>query len=165
MRAAIWIAVLFAAFVLAWQLQDRWASARRAERDAAYSRVALEGTEIPQGFGRVVIGEPSGAEPILVQEPPAKTSDSAATTRSPTSGGAQIGAIIPRSASESSALHRHVVRKGESLSKICAAFYGTARKDVVEAVARANGLTNAGAIREGQDLVLPTLDELRSAPR
>ncbi len=169
MRAAIWIAVLVAAFVLAWQVENRWADARRAERDEAYSRIATSGTETPAGFGRVVIGEPSGAPPILGQQPSPTGSANRAGTgakSSPESGGAaKIETGGNGQAARPVALGRHVVRKGESLSKICAAFYGTARKDVVEAVARANGLTNSGAIREGQALVLPTLEELHSSPR
>lgn len=165
MRAAIWIALLVAAFVLAWQLEDRWSDAHRAERDAAYSRITADESALPEGFGRVVVGAPSGADPILGQQPP----DVGSGTRTGMDAtSTNVGAEPARSASPPSnpaGLRRHVVRKGESLSKICAAFYGTARKDVVDAVARANGLTNSGAIREGQALVLPTLEELRAAPR
>lgn len=163
MRAAIWIAVLVAAFVLAWQLQDRWANARRAERDAAYSRITPDDARTPEGFGRVVVGAPSGADPILGQQPPSVVSGGGTGASSKDAGA--DSAKSPGPGSGSSTPSRHVVRKGESLSKICAAFYGTARKDVVDAVARANGLTNAGAIREGQTLVMPTLEELRAAPR
>jgi len=161
LRAAIWIAVLVAAFVLAWQLQDRWANARRAERDAAYSRVTADGTGNPEGFGRVVVGAPSGADPILGQQHQNVGTGPGASPRA-------VGAEPQKSANPApgaTTMRRHVVRKGESLSKICAAFYGTARKEVVDAVARANGLTNSSAIREGQELVMPTLEELRAAPR
>lgn len=147
MRAALWIAVLLAAFVLAWRIQERWAAERRDERDAAYG-VASESED---GFGRVVVGEPSGAAPIVVTPPPAARPASGAAPV-PTSAGADR-------------LRHHVVQSGESLSKICAAYYGTARKDVVEAVARANGLSSPETVRAGQRLVLPPLTELKSAPR
>jgi nucleoid-associated protein YgaU len=143
MRAALWIAVLLAAFVLAWRIQDRWAAERREERDAAYGLAS----ESEDGFGRVIVGEPSGAAPILVTPPPA-----APTAPVPNAAGADR-------------LRHHVVQKGEALSKICAAYYGTARKDVVEAVARANGLASPEMVRAGQRLVLPPLAELKSAPR
>lgn len=152
MRAALWIAVLIAAFVLAWMIQERWADARREERDAAYARPSEVGTDLPEGFSRVVVGEPSGAAPVTPPSPPApRAAPDPGRGGSPSANGDR--------------LRHHVVVKGESLSKICAAFYGTARKDVVEAVARANGLSNPEAVRAGQQLVLPPLQELRAQPR
>ncbi|MCY2958723.1 MAG: LysM peptidoglycan-binding domain-containing protein [Planctomycetota bacterium] len=157
MRAALWIAVLLLAFVLAWRIQERWADGRREERDAAYARPSEAGAAVPEGFSRAVVGEPSGAAPItppLAARPPNPT---------PRPGGkpGQDGAAP----TGSDKLRHHIVQKGDSLSKICAAAYGTARRDVVEAVARANGLSNPEAVRIGQQIVLPPLSELRSPPR
>lgn len=148
MRAALWIAVLLAAFVLAWRIQDRWAAERRDERDAAYG--IRSGSASDDGFGHVVVGEPSGAAPIVVTPPPAAPR--------PANGAAPAPSGADR-------LRHHVVQSGESLSKICSAYYGTARKDVVDAVARANGLSSPETVRAGQRLVLPPLAELRSPPR
>ncbi|MBL8694002.1 MAG: LysM peptidoglycan-binding domain-containing protein [Planctomycetes bacterium] len=159
MRVAIWVALLVAAFVLAWQIQERWAEARRAERDAAYGRVSSGEGNLPEGFGRVIVGAPSGADPI--ERPrPAPTSDEEHET--------EAGGSTGRAAQgqpDARRLRRHVVQRGDSLSEICAAAYGTSRKAVVDAVARANALPNPGAIREGQELVLPPLEELSSPPR
>jgi len=154
MRAALWIAVLVAAFVLAWKIQERWADDRRAERDAAYARPSEAGGELPEGFSRAVVGEPSGAAPIL---PPV------VNTPVPRTGGAADSSSSGASAADT--LRHHLVKSGDTLSQICAAAYGTARKDVVEALARANGLSEPEALRIGQQLVLPPLAELRSPPR
>lgn len=152
MRAVLWIAILVAAFVLAWQVQDRWAAERREERDAAYARLPDGGGDLPEGYSRAVVGAPSGAAPVLPSESARPVGRPAAPAPEP-------------SASGTGSLRRHVVQKGDVLSKICSAYYGTARKDVVDAVARANGLADPQALRVGQQLVLPPLDELRSAPR
>ncbi len=147
MRAALWIALLLAAFVLAWRIQDRWATERRQERDAAYARFSEADGVLPEGFSRVVVGRPSGAD--IVEPPPGSR-----PTARPDAG--------PESSAhgEPTELARHVVVAGDSLSEICERHYGTSRKAVVEAVARANGLSNPGAIRVGQRLVLPALSDL-----
>ena len=54
----------------------------------------------------------------------------------------------------------HVVQPGENLGRICAQVYGTSDKRLVEAVAKANGLTSPNAIRVGQTLVLPDRAQL-----
>lgn len=152
MRALLWISVLLATFVLAWMIQDRWAAERREERDAAYARPSDGGSDLPEGFTRVVVGEPSGAAPVVPPTPPVP----------------RPGTASPRDTGGAAAndrLRHHVVKPGDSLSKICAAFYGTARKDVVDAVARANGLSKPEALRAGQQLVLPPLQELKGPPR
>lgn len=153
MRAVLWIAVLLAAFVLAWKIQDRWSDDRREERDAAYARPSEAGAALPEGYSRAIVGEPSGAAPVtppVVQQPVPR---------------AKAGARPPEDAGSTGTLRHHVVQKGDSLSKICSAAYGTARKDLVEALARANGLSNPEALRIGQQLVLPPLAELKAAPR
>ncbi len=163
MRAALWIAVLIAAFVLAWRIQERWSAERREERDAAYARPSDEA--LPEGFSRAVVGRPSGAPAVDV--PPAMRAQ-----RSPAADGLDAGR--PDSERQHSdgddpkqgdGLRRYVVADGDSLSKICVAVYGTARKEVVDAVARVNGLADPGAIRVGQHLVLPPIADLMSVPR
>lgn len=52
---------------------------------------------------------------------------------------------------------KHVVRSGETLYRIVLRAYGSAPAELVEAVAKANGLRDAGAISEGQTLTLPSL--------
>ena len=50
--------------------------------------------------------------------------------------------------------------KGQSLSTICAAHYGTSRIEIVQALARYNHIERVDAIREGQKLRIPPLDAL-----
>lgn len=49
------------------------------------------------------------------------------------------------------------VQKGDTLYRIVLRAYGTAPKELVDAVARANGLEDAGAISPGQKIRLPSL--------
>lgn len=163
MRAALWIAILIAAFVLAWRIQERWSADRREERDAAYARPSDEA--LPEGFSRAVVGRPSGA--AAVEVPPASRTSHASEpsggeTHVPDPQRTGSPGITPKSGD---GLRRYVVADGDSLSKICAAVYGTARKEVVDAVARANGLADPGSIRVGQHLVLPPIADVMSVPR
>ncbi|MGH7150636.1 MAG: hypothetical protein ACREIU_08060 [Planctomycetota bacterium] len=50
-----------------------------------------------------------------------------------------------------------LVRRGDTLSGIVRAHYGSARPALIEAVRARNGLTDAGRIREGAVLHLPPL--------
>jgi nucleoid-associated protein YgaU len=149
MRVALWIAVLLAAFAVAWLVQERWAQARRDERDAAWQRPAGDAGDLPEGYSRAVVGAPSGSPPIV---PPAAPPPAAQPA--------------PRKDVQASPQPvNHRVRKGETLSEICAGFYGTARADVVEALARRNGLSKPEVLRAGQVIVIPPLAELRAQPR
>ena len=58
-----------------------------------------------------------------------------------------------------------VVQQGQSLSAICQSHYGTARQDVVAALARFNGVADANRLREGMKLRLPPLERLTASPR
>lgn len=162
MRAALWIAVLIAAFVLAWRIQERWSADRREERDAAYARPSDEA--LPEGFSRAVVGRPSGAPAVDVPPAarPSNSSESNRDTARPESKRQGSSGNDPKSGDVT---RRYVVADGDSLSKICAAVYGTARKEVVDAVARANGLADSGSIRVGQELVLPPIADVMSVPR
>ncbi len=152
MRVALWIAVLLAIFAVAWVAQDRWAQARRGERDAAWQspagQPANQPSDLPEGFSRAVVGAPSGSPAVTPTPapPPVQAAPRAGVQGSPKS-------------------INHRVLKGETLSEICAGFYGTARADVVDALARRNGLSKPEALRAGQMIVIPPLAELRAQPR
>jgi nucleoid-associated protein YgaU len=148
MRVALWIGVLLAIFAVAWLVQDRWAQARRDERDAAWQRPPGRSedpaSELPEGFSRAVVGAPSGSPAITPPEPPPP-----------------VKPAVHANAPASSQPMKHTVKPGETLSEICAGFYGTARADVVDALARRNGLSKPEALRAGQTIVIPPLAELR----
>ena len=52
----------------------------------------------------------------------------------------------------------HEVAEGETLYRIVLNAYGTAPEDLVEAVAKANGLIDSAAIETGQPLELPSIE-------
>jgi len=56
----------------------------------------------------------------------------------------------------------HKVQSGETLSKIAATYYGDHRKFAI--IAEANGISDVTAIRMGQELRIPELNEARVAP-
>lgn len=51
----------------------------------------------------------------------------------------------------------HAVRSGETFYRIVLRAYGTAPPELIDAVAKANGLRDPSQIREGQQLKLPSL--------
>jgi phage tail protein X len=57
------------------------------------------------------------------------------------------------------------VGAGETLSTICQEHYGTARPEVVAAVARANRIEKIDRIRAGTKLLLPVLTGLEQDRR
>lgn len=63
----------------------------------------------------------------------------------------------PKPAEPPPAPLQHVVKDGENLYRIVLKAYGTAPEALVDAVARANGLRDAGTISPGQTLTLPSL--------
>jgi nucleoid-associated protein YgaU len=148
MRVALWIAVLLAVFAVAWLVQERWAQARRDERDAAWQRPAGDAGDLPDGFSRAVVGAPSGSPAVTPLQPPPSAQPA------PRAGARTAPSPV-----------QHRVKPGETLSEICAAFYGTARADVVAALARHNGLSKPEALRAGQVLAMPALSELKAQPR
>jgi nucleoid-associated protein YgaU len=104
-------------------------------------------------WGRIVVGNPSGAAPY---EP------SAAAAHAPVPA-APKEREVPRpggTATPASREFQLVVQRGQTLSGICQGHYKTARKEVVEAVARHNRIDRVAEIREGQKLSLPPLDSL-----
>jgi nucleoid-associated protein YgaU len=145
-RAVLWILFLLALFGAAVLYQTRFTDAARAERDARKAR-ATRDADLPDGWGRAVIGEKSGA-PLI--DPPPGTRPSPAEPRA-ADPAAPLG---PTQETE------HVVLKGQSLSTICAAHYGSGRNELVQALARYNRIERVDAIREGQKIRIPPLESL-----
>ena len=116
---------------------------RKTSTEAASSEPAA--SDLPAGWGSVVLGAPSGAVP------PAAQPQTPPTTPTP------VAAPAPAPEPESEL----VVAPGQSLSMICKEHYGTASVALVEALARFNQLENANAVRAGQKLRLPPLATLQ----
>lgn len=150
MRAALWILSLLVLFATAWLVQARWREAAARELGRAELR------PLDQGWSRALVGRPSGVEPVDVpprapkEGPPAE----AAPVQTPRDPSLEQRTPAP-------AAVRHVVATGETLASICALHYGSKKKDVVAALARFNGLADANALRAGQTLLVPRIEDLR----
>jgi nucleoid-associated protein YgaU len=131
----LWLgaAALLACFALALALL------RRTEPPPAEA-------QLPPGWGSVVLGAPSGAEPPTEAKPQA-----------PEPAPAPQPAPEPPAARE----FELTVSPGQTLSAICKEHYGTASVALVEALARFNQLESANSVRAGQKLRLPPLETLQ----
>ena len=147
LRSLIGLGILGCLFVLGKLLwQDTLDSfAKEHERRAALSNAQLLGdAELPakqEGWSRLIIGAPSGAAPAApLPQLPALVPQTQATapgTAAPLAGDFEL-----------------YVRKGQTLGAIVKQHYGHAPKELVEAVARYNGI-QADALRESWKLRLP----------
>ncbi|MBL8857829.1 MAG: LysM peptidoglycan-binding domain-containing protein [Planctomycetes bacterium] len=145
MRILLWILLLLCAFAGVSLYHSHFTADAREQRAAAHA-AALE--PLPEGFnGRVVVGEKSGAplvEGVPIQRPPNPA-------RSDSKGDAP---------SKPTAAKEHLVKAGESLSGICAKYYGSSRPEIVNALSQFNGLKSPNALRSGQTLAIPPLSAL-----
>lgn len=160
MRILIWILLLLGLAFAVSRYHDSVMSDARDERTSR-QREFRDTEGLPDGFGHAIVGQASGAEPL---ESPATTPQPEPrriTTRTPPSPTPPPSPSGSGSAAPSAnRVATHVVKAGESLSKICAAHYGSGRPDVVAAVVKYNRLASGDAIREGQTLELPPLSAL-----
>lgn len=149
MRLLAGLLLLAALFAMAAGWQRRAGDHLRRQRANEHGGPELL-AEQEQGWSRLVLGRPSGAEPIPVPEPPPepRAAVSAAASASP-------ALAEPDEA-------RYTVRSGDVLGRICQDYYRSARPAIVEALAAHNGLANADALRVGQILRLPSLEALRA---
>lgn len=156
MRIVLWILLLLGLFAAVTMYHDRVLEAARSDRDAARGKVERAPADLPPGWGRAIVGAKSGVEPIEADVPPV-------VPDGPTPHGSDAGpgGVEHAGEAERPGESEHIVQRGESLSTICRARYGTARNDLVTALARYNKLEDAGSIREGQKLALPPLAILR----
>jgi LysM repeat protein len=155
-RILLWILLLLCVFGAVSLYHARFAETARDERGAAHA-AAEAGRPLPSGYGaRVIVGEKSGA-PVVEGLPPAEPPN--AVPADPKAQPAPAPKPSPTAATT------HVVKRGESLSTICDKYYGTSKKEYVEALAKVNKLKSVSAIREGQTLTIPPLDKLGVAAK
>ena len=172
MRILLGSLILVALFLAATTWQRRFSNAARAERDASLGLPTRHEVETPaEGWSVVTVGRPGGGEPYgpsATPRPPAPA-PAAGTATAPTpapaskattgpSGSSNPAASTPTTAAQSATAW--TVEPGQSLSRICSTRYGTARVEVVEAVARHNGLASPDLVREGQRLDLPPIEQI-----
>jgi len=129
--------------------EERELAARIAAGDAAMTRSGL----LRAGEAVVLIGGPAGAEPT--QPKPSQAAAGGSVVHAGESQG-------PPSAPPAAPLADFVleVGAGQSLSKIAHAHYGHAPVELVEKLARYNGLADPNALRAGMQLKLPSLERL-----
>jgi nucleoid-associated protein YgaU len=166
--------ILIGLFAIANVWQARWTRSVEAERDAARgARPAAPLQDWPE-WGKVIVGRESGVEPVEPLPAPAAKAPPTAGHGTPAQAGqpaarapAPRAATPPEPAKElpASTETKHVVGAGQSLSTIAKAHYGSARKELVDALAAYNKLADAGSIRAGQTLLLPPIEKLGIAPR
>jgi len=131
----------------------RW---RTHAQERADSVTRVPEPEAPGLRAVVVIGAPNGAGPTSVSQGPGITPPG------------EIGFIVPEPLIDLTppqpTTWKFTVQPGNTLSKICLEFYDAPGRpplsQVVEAVAEWNGLENPDDLRVGQDLELPSLEEL-----
>lgn len=157
MRILIWILLLLGLAFAVSRYHDAFMSDARETRETQ-RREFLASEGLPDGFGHAIVGGASGAEPVEDAAPPPAAPKKGATPR-------DAGGAAPKAPSSPTGGTTHVVKPGESLSKICAAHYGTGKSDVVKAVAAYNKLPSVDALREGQTLRLPEWSALGLPPR
>lgn len=148
MRIVLGVLVLIGLFLGAAWLRHSFTTEARSASERAWGSGELKLAPIEEGWGRAIVGVQSGVAPVAAAEvrptPPAAAPKTEPKTE-PEAKPAQA---------------THVVQPGENLGRICAQVYGTSDKRLVEAVAKANGLTSPNAIRVGQTLVLPDRAQL-----
>lgn len=113
----------------------------------------------PSDWGRVVLGRPSGAEAWVDETAQPAPTLAASVAPAPGPAQAQPGAPTPapRPAQREFEL---TVQAGQSLSVICKSHYGSARAELVQALARYNGVADPSRIKAGARLKLPPLEQL-----
>ena len=148
MRALLGILILGGLFLAAASWQRRHTQDLREQRRVQHG-LPEESTRTRSeaGWSLLVVGRPSGAPSLLTD--PGGAPEPTDPRPEGTAGGEDPQA--PSFAPD----YLYVVRQGDSLGVICQKHYGTARKSLVEAVARYNGLGSPDSVRAGATLLLP----------
>lgn len=152
MRTAILLLLLACAFGGAALWQERHVA--RLERERAEALHAAGGAaplpleqRLAPGEGVVIVGRPSGAEPVEVLPP------------QPVGAVAQ-GEDWERAASERLGDFELEVRPGQTLSQIAHAHYRSHAPELLRALAAYNGLADPDRVQAGQKLRLPPIERL-----
>lgn len=172
MRALLVVLLIFTAFGAAMVWQSGTLSRLRAEHTERRGVLAGGPNDpasrpLPAGWGVVVLGDPSGVDPVELAERPG-TARALPETVEP-------NRLLARPAAADveawRALETHgladyeiEVRDGMTLSKIVRAHYGEVDPELCARLATYNGLDDANALKVGATLRLPHRDKLDGAP-
>ncbi len=169
MRSLVLILALAIAFGAAAAWQSRKVEALKSERARAEAianglLAQTPSGEIPAGWAVVTIGRPSGqaVEPESSVEVADFQHEPRIAELSDQDEGASLDAPQPPAipVEDGRRVWELNVAEGQSLSSIAAAHYGSAAKELVDALARHNALASPDELRVGQRLELPPLDVL-----
>jgi nucleoid-associated protein YgaU len=169
MRLLIGFLLLACVFAIAALWHQRTLAELRAEREqaallASGTMVQTASGVLPEGWGVVVVGRPSGAAPLRdaagSPAPAAITVDPARASLSR----AEARAEVPKPATAPLGDFEMKVQAGQTLSGIAHAHYGHAPSELVQRLAKYNGLADANALTAGQSLRLPPLEKLGEKP-
>lgn len=155
MRALIGLLILGSLFVMAASWQNRTTSRLRGDRAQGYN-VASDSVRPSEGWSQLIVGRPSGADPLPVPEQVALPGGSGVNA----GNGAQPQGPRPLEADNPSVKYRsdriYVVQSNDVLSKICQDHYDARPlEDVIARVATYNDLKSPDAIRAGIEIRLP----------
>lgn len=151
MRAILGVLILGGLFLAAASWQESQTASLRAKRRSEHGIDPDSSTVRGDGrWSTLVLGAPSGAEPLLQ---PGWTADhSQGSTSSAESGATESG---PTDEPKVTPDFSYTVRSGDILGRICREYYGSGGARLVEAVARYNGLSSPDSIRAGKPILLP----------
>lgn len=163
MRILVGLTLLFLTFGLAAWWQRRTLNEMRLQRGAASGVTSVEAERLP-GWGELVVGEPSGADPVERPLPPTAT-DSGAAGRGEgqrgggeRAGGAPGGVVQPPPTYPPPYELR--IRSGQRLWSLLERHYGHVGPGLVQEIADYNGLADANVLEVDQLLLLPSEEEL-----
>ena len=145
MRTLLGLLILGGLFLMAATWQRNQTKELRAERSQRYG-IPEDPSAREPGWDTLVLGRPSGAQPIPSPAQPESAWENWADLDHDTRADER-----PFVSQE----FRYEVQSGDVLSRICAQHYGTSRASLVDAVAHYNGLSSPDAIRAGKILLLP----------
>ncbi|MEZ5973860.1 MAG: hypothetical protein R3F17_10225 [Planctomycetota bacterium] len=155
MRIFLGLFVLLSLFLMAafWHK----GTTRRLQQQMEFEQgISVQATAGEDRWARLVLGRPSGAEPLAVpahlagQQPIAPAPD--APLPQPGPEPEPVPAATPDFA--------YIVQPGDVLGTICQKHYGTAKPRVIRAVAMYNDLADENGLRQGQKLALPAIEIL-----
>jgi len=148
-----WLLLFGLAASAGWGV-SRWRAAAGA-RGESLTRVS-EQEGLPGVPAKILVGGPSGAEPVQVREPVLAEPVASPPRSEPAPSPAPV-APAPQ-------IVELTVRPGSNLSTLCQEFYSAPDRpplsDVITAVARWNDLASPNDLRAGQVLELPPLSSL-----
>ena len=180
MRILIGIASLLLIFAVSTLWHRFKIDELRAETGLRKLTVEAAERDLAPGWGEVIVGAPSGADPIHVERrrahvaahrlrPPGKRSNQLRTIEAPPESEQSSDAIDHGLSETSEPLVQPAdweleVRPGDVLSSIVRQHYGRVSPDLEQKLAEYNGLKSPDKLKVGQILFLPTEEHLLQMP-